>query len=152
MPTTTPTEWYADGLRFACTQCGNCCSGPPGVVWFDDDEAQAIADFLKITKFDLLDRYCKRMGARWSLDEVQTEHGLDCVFLERDPATGKAGCSIYPVRPTQCRTWPFWPELLSSRRAWERAGRTCPGITAGDEGKGTFYPIEQIRVIRDANP
>ncbi len=151
MPTTT-TEWYAHGLRFTCTQCGNCCSGPPGVVWFSDEEAQAIADHLGITKFDLLDRYCKRMGGRWSLDEVKTEHGLDCVFLKRDPVTGKAGCGIYAVRPTQCRTWPFWPELLESRRAWKQAGRTCPGMQSGDEGQGKLYPIEQIRIIRDSNP
>ena len=25
--------WYAGGLRFACTQCGNCCTGGPGFVW-----------------------------------------------------------------------------------------------------------------------
>ena len=28
------SEWYAKGLRFTCTQCGNCCSGPPGTVAF----------------------------------------------------------------------------------------------------------------------
>ena len=26
--------WYADGLSFECTMCGNCCTGPPGAVWF----------------------------------------------------------------------------------------------------------------------
>ena len=37
-------EWYADGLRFSCTQCGNCCTGPPGAVWFNEDEGKAMAD------------------------------------------------------------------------------------------------------------
>lgn len=151
MSTSVQSEWYAQGLRFSCTQCGNCCSGPPGVVWFNDDEAAAIAARLGITRFDLLDRYCEKIGSRWSLREVKTEHGLDCVFLRRDAATGKATCGIYEDRPTQCRTWPFWPELLKSRRAWEAAAKTCPGIRDGIDGKGQFYPLDQIRIIRDRN-
>lgn len=151
MPTATTSEWYESGLRFTCTQCGSCCSGPPGVVWFTDAEADAIAAHLGITRIDLLRRYCQKMAGRWSLDEVWTEQGHDCVFLKRDPETGRAGCSIYPVRPQQCRTWPFWPELLKSRRAYEQAARTCPGIAAGLEGEGRLYPIEQIRIIRDSN-
>ena len=27
--------WYRDGLRFACTRCGACCTGAPGYVWVD---------------------------------------------------------------------------------------------------------------------
>ena len=49
-------EWYADGLRFKCTQCGNCCTGGPGYVWFDDDEAQAMADQLGIEKREFYQR------------------------------------------------------------------------------------------------
>ena len=37
----------------------------------------------------------------------------DCVFLKEDPERGRKTCSIYPVRPLQCRTWPFWPENLA---------------------------------------
>ena len=36
-------EWYAEGLRFGCTQCGNCCTGPPGAVWFTAEEGRAMA-------------------------------------------------------------------------------------------------------------
>ena len=35
--------WYAEGLRFECTQCGNCCSGGPGAVWFTSEEAGGMA-------------------------------------------------------------------------------------------------------------
>ena len=154
MPMKTPEqqEWYADGLRFACTQCGNCCTGPQGVVWFSDEEGEAIAAFLGITKVDLLQRYAQRIGGRWSLGEVHTEHGYDCVFLRRDPATGKAGCGIYGVRPTQCRTWPFWTDNLKSPRHWQRAAKNCPGIAAGNDGRGRLYPIEHIRIERDRTP
>ena len=39
-----------------------------------------------------------------------------CVFLSSD---GKQ-CSVYESRPVQCRTFPYWPALLSKARNWER--------------------------------
>jgi len=27
-------------------------------------------------------------------------------------------CTVYPVRPAQCRTFPWWKENLSSKEAW----------------------------------
>ena len=73
-------------------------------------------------------------------------NGFDCIFLKRDKE-GKSLCSIYPVRPTQCRTWPFWPENLKTPRHWARAAKNCPGMKNG----GTFYPIEQVRIILNQN-
>ena len=148
MPSTPQEPWYAPGLSFACTQCGNCCTGPSGYVWFDDDEARAMAEHLGVSEAEFRQRYAHKIFGRWSLNEVKVKRGqYDCVFLKRDDA-GKALCSIYSVRPTQCRTWPFWPGNLSSPAAWERAGRTCPGMQQG----GSFYPVEKIRIIRESNP
>ena len=143
--------WYSNGLRFTCTQCGNCCTGPPGFVWVDNDEAPAIAQFLGVTTEQFLRLYTHDVQGRRSLNEQPAERGLDCVFLRRDH-TGKSMCSIYPVRPEQCRTWPFWPDNLRSRRAWEAAARTCPGMNSGIKGQGDYYPIEKIRIIRDRTP
>ena len=40
-------------------------------------------------------------------------------WRERAASTpGRAVCSIYRARPAQCRTWPFWPENLLSKRDW----------------------------------
>ena len=141
-------EWYADGLTFECTQCGNCCTGPPGYVWFTDEEAKAMADYLSMSVKAFRDNFAHKVYGRWSLGEHKTQYGYDCVFLQRDE-TGKALCSVYPTRPKQCRTWPFWPENLRSMRDWLDVTRTCPGVKRGMDGEGTFYPIEQIRVIRD---
>ncbi len=142
-------EWYADGLRFSCTQCGNCCTGPPGTVWFDDDEAGAIARRLNIAESRFRALHARRLGGRWSLKERRTDHGYDCVFLDRETVPGRAVCSIYEARPAQCRTWPFWPENLRSRQAWASAKRRtpCPGM---DEGK--LIPVEAIRILRDGTP
>lgn len=95
------------------------------------------------------DRYAHKTFGKWTLDEVKNEKGeFDCVFLETS-SDGKRGCSIYEDRPMQCRTWPFWPENLKSLRAYTLAGERCPGMTAGLEGEGKLYTIDQIRIIRD---
>ena len=40
-------------------------------------------------------------------------------------------CHIYPVRPMQCRTYPYWDELVRSRAAWQRESCCCEGIERG---------------------
>ena len=145
-------SWYADGLHFTCTQCGNCCTGPPGYVWFDSVEALAMAEYLKLDVDEFLRRYARPVDGRWSLEEHLNDDGqYDCVFLTRNEQ-GQAGCVVYSVRPTQCRTWPFWPENLRSLRSWKRASATCPGMCNGAEGVGSFYTSRKIRSISDSNP
>ncbi|MEO0965497.1 MAG: YkgJ family cysteine cluster protein [Planctomycetota bacterium] len=141
-----PEPWYGAGLSFTCTQCGNCCTGPTGYVGFTNAEAKAMAEYLELSVTEFRQRYTRRVAGRPSLTEVKRGRDYDCVFLTRD-AEGKAGCSIYPVRPRQCRTWPFWPENLASARDWADAAKTCPGMQRG----GTFYPAEQVRIICDSN-
>ncbi len=145
-------EWYADGLRFTCTQCGNCCTGPTGYVWLNPAEIQAFADHFKLLPHEFLSKYARKLDGRWSLNETPRDGKFDCVFLKADPKTGGRGCSVYPVRPSQCRTWPFWPDNLRSRSAYNHTARICPGTAAGMSGQGNFYPIEKIRILRDATP
>jgi len=146
--------WFNTGLRFTCTQCGNCCTGPTGYVRFTGDEAERMARHLGIPLQAFYDRYAEWKDGAWSLGEVWNPKvgGFDCVFLEWSESGQTARCSLYEARPTQCRTWPFWPENLRSPRAWRRAARGCPGIAAGEAGKGDYYPPEQIRIIRDQTP
>ena len=151
-----PTEkkaWYdAAGLKFSCTQSGNCCTGPPGYVWLSDGETEAIAAHLGLDVAEFRKRHARRASGRWTLDELRNERGeYDCVFLTRDEP-GRAGCSIYGVRPSQCRTWPFWPENLRSASIWRRVASTCPGMANGLEGQGTHYDASQIRTICDRTP
>jgi Fe-S-cluster containining protein len=143
--------WYERGLRFECTMCGRCCSGPSGYVLFTDEEARLIAHRLGVSVPEFLRRYTDdtRMeisGRRRSLREVETDHGLDCIFLDRLSMPGKALCTIHEVRPLQCRTFPFWPEHVQSRRAWDSLAQTCEGI-----GRGPVVPFTEIRVQVEAH-
>ena len=120
-----PTDsWFKDGLRFRCNMCGHCCTGTPGYVWLNDAGVREIAAFLGETTDYFLAWATRRVGERLSLWE--RENG-DCIFYNREK-----GCTIYPVRPLQCRTWPFWESNLEYPQAWKRTCEACPGSGQGD--------------------
>jgi Fe-S-cluster containining protein len=52
-------------------------------------------------------------------------------------------CVIYPVRPNQCRTWPFWGSNLTSLNAWNEAVKKCGGVN-----RGRYYSFEEIERIK----
>ncbi len=137
MPNDKP-PWYAEGLRFECRRCGSCCGGFPGFVWVSDEEADAIARRLGIGREEFLREYCKRVGRRWTLREVEN---FNCVMLEG------GGCSIYDVRPVQCLTFPFWNQNLRTRRAWDAAARSCRGMNEGE--LRALAEIERARGMRE---
>ena len=136
MSTNDSSPWYADGLRFKCTGCGDCCTGAPGYVWVNKAEIEAIAAEvgMEIEKFEA--KYVRNVGVRKSLKEYA---GGDCVFF--DNKTRK--CNVYAVRPRQCRTWPFWDSNVRTQKAWEATCEECPGA-----GKGKLYDINQINEQR----
>lgn len=146
------SRWYAKGLSFSCTQCGNCCTGAPGYVWVSDIEIDRFAAFLKIDRKVFLKTYCRLIGGRVSLKETRSlKNEYDCVFLkeieigEGEKKRMKRVCTVYDVRPLQCRTWPFWDGLLANEEAWHSAAERCPGMN-----KGKTYTISQIVALRDA--
>src|SRR4051812_33979111 len=85
----TETPWYEDGLRFTCSQCGNCCTGGPGYVFLSDVEIGRMAEFLKIPREELLEKYCRRVGSNISLKEKRGRGGYDCIFLEEIETTSR---------------------------------------------------------------
>ena len=96
------------------------------------EEMHRIAEFLGIRFRDLIKQYVRRVGERWSLIEKPTG---DCIFFD-------SGCTIYPVRPTQCRTFPFWKENLTNPGAWEQTAKNCEGIH-----QGKTYSEEEIDAL-----
>jgi Fe-S-cluster containining protein len=137
---TTRTPWYISGLHFECLQCGRCCAGPgQGYIWVTRPEIEIIADFLKISITQLRQKYLRRVGLRTTIIENRVTR--DCIFLE--DKSGQRTCKIYPVRPSQCRSWPFWYENLANANAWNTVAQKCPGIN-----RGKLYSFQEIESIR----
>lgn len=161
-PASASDPWYAAGLKFTCSQCGNCCTGGPGFVWISREEVARLAEFLRLTPQQVVEKYCRKVDGKYSLNEFRNARGeYDCVFLTEQkvdpPANGPAGedrpvtltrrgCSIYPVRPLQCRTWPFWDTNLASPSAWDRSAQRCHGMNHGRRS----FTREQMEALRDA--
>jgi Fe-S-cluster containining protein len=133
--------WYKKGLRFACTECGACCTGSPGYVWLEEKDIQAICEQLQISREDLLKRYCRQIGHRFALKEHSKTY--DCVFL-RDNR-----CTIYSARPEQCRSFPWWVENLTSPQAWKEAAERCEGI---GHPEGKLYSLSEIQSQLNSEP
>jgi Fe-S-cluster containining protein len=133
---TKDAPWYADGLRFTCTQCGDCCSGEPGYVWVDQSEIDAMASMMGIEAEEFEHRFVRRVGVDRSL--VEYPDG-DCILL--DPETRR--CTVYEARPIQCRTWPFWDSNLKRKKDWKETCEVCPGA-----GRGRLYSLKEIEVAR----
>ena len=128
--------WYKDGLRFTCSQCGDCCTGAPGHVWVNADEIEALAATVGLDAEAFEDKYVRRVGMRKSL--IEFPNG-DCVFF--DSNTRK--CAVYGARPRQCRTWPFWSSNLKTPEDWAHTCKVCPG-----SGQGQLHTLEQIEAQR----
>jgi len=130
------SPWYTEGLRFSCTGCGQCCTGAPGYVWVTPEEIEQIATHLNLTVDDFSQRFLTNVKGRFSLVEMPKTY--DCVFLKDKK------CQIYSVRPTQCRTFPWWPQLLKTEKDWKEAAHFCEGI----QSQAPVVPLETIQQQR----
>jgi uncharacterized protein len=124
--------FFDQGIQFECRRCGGCCTGDPGIVYADKNEAARMAEYLCITFSVFAGTYLYPIRAGYGVKE----HSDGRCFFYDD------GCIIYPVRPHQCRTYPFWFENLRSVKKWKRVSKACPGI-----GSGALYSKEKILKI-----
>ena len=104
-------------LRFECQSgCTECCR-QKGFVYLAEADLHRAAAFLTMTAAAFERQYVYRTRHRMRLR--MPRHSL-CPFLRPD------GCGIHPAKPTQCRIFPFWPELLESRREWNQTAAGAP--------------------------
>ena len=130
------------GLRFTCqTGCTSCCR-ERGYVYLTENDLRRAAAFLRLSQRVFEARYIYRTR---HLLRVRKPRGSQCPFLNEQ------GCAIHTVKPTQCRIFPFWPELTGSRRRWQKTSSYCPGI-----GRGGLIPVQGIlrtsEVMRTSYP
>lgn len=126
-------EWWAKGIQFECQGSGKCCVSRDeyGFVYLTDRDRRRFAKYFKLSMREFTAKYCEKdQGHFWKLKDFTRS----CVFLKNNQ------CSVYEARPTQCRTWPFWPENMSAKN-WKRdVASYCPGV-----GKGRVWTEEEIR-------
>lgn len=139
---TLQETWWRDGLNFGCTGCGKCCQND-GDVWFDIDEFADLCKYLNLSPEDTIEKYgdfVKGSFIRMKSKKDLSAYGGDdsCIFLGED---GKK-CTVYGARPVQCKTYPYWPRLLSNQSEWDNEavvedhlpGKKWSSTTGGCEG------------------
>jgi Fe-S-cluster containining protein len=126
------TWWEKDGIRFECQGSGNCCvsRGQYGYVYMTLFDRKRMAQSMKLTTTQFTRQYCAKTDGVYHLKDGK---GPECLFLKNNK------CSVYLGRPDQCRTWPFWPEVMNAKTWRLEVANFCPGI-----GKGKVYSPAEI--------
>lgn len=109
-------------MRFACQSgCTKCCE-QRGYVYLSAADLPRIAAHLGIAARAFERQYVYRTR---NFLRLRKPRAAQCHFLKAE------GCAVHPVKPVQCRVFPFWPELVEGRREWTRTAEYCPGIGMG---------------------
>ena len=124
-------KFWGKGLRFECIEgCTRCCE-IRGYVFVHASEIPLIADHLNFSPEEFKSRFLKPYwGEMWHLNFPED---APCMFL------GEKGCTVYPVRPAQCSSFPFWHETIANTKTWQALKKFCQGI---DRGK--LYTPDEI--------
>ncbi|HVK60939.1 MAG TPA: YkgJ family cysteine cluster protein [Bdellovibrionales bacterium] len=137
--------WWKDGVRFECQGSGKCCvsRGEFGYVYLTKEDRVRMAQVLsaklkkKVSTIQFMRQYCAKTDGVWHLKETENP---ECIMLE-----GGNRCGVYEGRPVQCRTWPFWPEVMGAKAWKNEVAAYCPGV-----GKGKLHSGEEIaRTIKE---
>jgi hypothetical protein len=120
-----------EGFRFECQPgCSACCEAE-GEVFLSQQDLERISAHLGMTPDDFEARYAFRTKRSLRLRKPPDRQ---CMFHRENR------CSIHPVKPVQCRVFPFWPEVIESDSTWSETAARCPGMNCG--------PLVQIQTAR----
>jgi uncharacterized protein len=125
--------WWDKGIKFECQGSGKCCTshGEYGFVYMNLEDRRRMAKHLKLSTTAFTKKYCAKTKGVYHL--IERKDNPDCLFLNNKR------CGVYEGRPTQCRTWPFWPEVMNAK-TWNKEVKTfCPGV-----GKGKLISAKVI--------
>jgi Fe-S-cluster containining protein len=102
---------------FTCRKCGDCCKGYGG-TYVDEKDIESIADFIHTDPESFVRTYCKRTEKMPLLAQRENDY---CIFWDGQ-------CTIHPVKPRMCRSWPFIESVLIDIKNWHIMAALCPGI------------------------
>lgn len=127
-------EFWKNGIRFECQGSGRCCMsrGEYGYVYVEIEDRRRMAKHLGMATSVFTKKYCTQAYGHYHLNDPDQ----DCQFLKG------AKCGVYEARPTQCRTWPFWPENMNAKTWKTEIKSFCPGVD-----RGRVYSREEIELI-----
>jgi Fe-S-cluster containining protein len=123
-----------DRLRFECTQCGRCCTRRDKYahVYVEPEEVRALAALLGVAVREFRRRFTFVDELGWTQIEFAND---TCPFL--DVASNR--CTVYEARPVQCRTFPFWDDMIDGRGWTKSAKAMCEGL-----GRGEVVPKAEV--------
>lgn len=148
-----------NGIEFSCKMCGDCCRGlNEGEVYLYKEDILRLAKHLNLKgKSGLTEfakRYLKVLDDSFLWKEPKAERrktykfktlgfkftGNDerCEFLKDNQ------CTVHSFRPFQCRCFPFWHTIVTSRKNYVNYSKKCPGLKESLEKKGKYYSGEKI--------
>jgi uncharacterized protein len=113
--------------RIDCTKCANCCKTLRAE--FSKADVKRIADFKNVKPKDIIDQYLDINEENASAYMSKT---VSCTFLEDNK------CSIYEVRPKNCKDYPNTQKKDFSSRSYSHSANTvtCPAV---------FHIVEQMK-------
>lgn len=119
-------KWFKDTITFSCTACGKCCKTKgSNRVYLNVAESEEMANHLRLNLEVFNEKYTdERLDKNGKLLKSIKQHETkkQCTFLDGNR------CSIYEVRPTQCKTYPFWPQNMIGPAEWIAESQLCEGI------------------------
>lgn len=130
----TVKPFWKNGIQFECQGSGKCCTsrGEYGFVYLTLEDRKRFARHFKLQTSAFTKKYCAKTDGHFHLKYPEK----DCEFLKDKQ------CTVYSARPSQCRTWPFWPENMNAK-TWKRdIAAFCPGV-----GKGKKFSSTEIKTI-----
>lgn len=99
-------------------------------MWVNAEDMHNICKIAGVNLIDGMGRFFEKRDNRHSIREKIDSNGSSdaveycCVFLDGNQ------CSIYPVRPLQCRTFPFWDHFKTEI---DQLLKECPGVKSSSE-------------------
>jgi uncharacterized protein len=104
---------------FECRLCGRCCRGFGG-TYVTGRDILRICEHIQADPDTFVIRYCDMTGAGPVLSQGPDDF---CIFFD-----AQNHCTIHPVKPRMCSTWPFLETLLQNPENWDAMASACPGM------------------------